>query len=133
MSTTLTVGATVVTMGPDLFWSDEHTWVPVAQTVERTLSGAIVIDAAVNSEAGRPITLQSRDAQASWQAYSVLQSLKTWWATPGQQMTLVFRGFSYLVVWRHQDDRALEAEPVVDYSDPAGADFYLITLRLMKV
>ena len=44
MAKTLTVGATVVTLHDDMFWSDEHSWSVVEQVQERTLTGALDIE-----------------------------------------------------------------------------------------
>lgn len=50
----ITLGALVLPSG--LVWSDEFAWTPVAQNIERTLTGALVIEEATKT-AVRPITL----------------------------------------------------------------------------
>jgi hypothetical protein len=59
--------------------------------------------------------------------------LRSWAAVAGREMTLTLRGASYQVIFRHQDGAAIEAEPIVHYSDVDGADSYKITLRFMEI
>lgn len=130
MSISLTVAATTVTLHPDLRWNDEF-WSPVAQTETRAITGNSIIQVAP-LVGGKPITLAPDDDSSAWTPLSVLNQLRTWAATPGQLMTLSLRGVDYTVLWRHQD-KAVEANPLVHYSDTAGEDFYLATLRFIEV
>lgn len=132
MTISLTVGATVVSLIDDLYWADEYAWSPVRQAEDRSLTGALIIDNGGMQE-GRPITLKPVDPASAWLRRSVLEQLKTWAATPGQQMTLLLGASVHTVIWRHQEPPALSAEPVVHYSDIAGEDFYLATLKFQKV
>lgn len=132
MSTTLTVGATVVSMTDDFLWADEFQWFPVEQSTERTLTGGLVVDVRAMT-GGRPITLKGADDKSSWIPRAVLSQLTTWLGTPGQQMTLVLRGVSYTVIWRHHEAPALDASPVIDFSDIGPDDWYRVTLKLMVV
>lgn len=130
MSTTLTVGPVTVTVHPDLQWADEFSWHPVEQAVERTLTGALVVDTRPRVS-GRPITLRPGDDKAAWMARETIEALQAWAATPGQVMTLSLRGVTYSVIWRHHDAPALDAIPVIGYSDVDSADYYRATLKLM--
>lgn len=130
MTISLTVGVTVAVLSPDLFWSDEN-WSPVEQTAVRTVTGAIVLSSSLKV-AGRPITLGPQDADSAWMYLPVLTQLRTWAATPGQQMVLSLRGVNRAVVFRHQDI-AIEATPIAHYSDTDASDYYLVTLRLMEI
>lgn len=132
MSITLTVGATTLPLHADLQWVDEHGWNPVEQRVERSLTGALVIDVMTRLH-GRPITLQPEDDRSAWMARSVVDQLQSWADAAGQQMTLNLRGTNYTVVWRHHEPPALAAKPVLHYSDVDSADRYLVTLKLMVV
>lgn len=130
MSITLAVGPTTVNLPPDLFWPDEN-WSPVEQAVQRTITGGLVVSAALRST-GRPITLQPEDESSAWLTQAVLAQLRTWAATPGQAMTLTLRGVARSVIWRHQDG-AIEALPVAHYNDVDAADYYRATLRFMEI
>lgn len=130
MSTTLTVGATTVALSDDLSWTDEFDWQAVEQTTQRSLTGALLIDYRVKT-LGRPITLSGADAQAAWLTRAVVAQLYAWACAPGQDMTLVLRGVTYTVMWRHEQPPAFTATPVVDFNDPGAADWYRVTLKLM--
>jgi hypothetical protein len=132
MSITLAVGATSVTLNPDLYWSDEHNWWPVEQTSQRTITGAIVVSSAERI-AGRPITLEPEDDSSGWMPFALVAQLRNWAAEPGQVMVLTLRGTARDVIFRHQDGPGLEPTPVVHYSDVDDADFYRVTLRLMEI
>lgn len=135
MTTTLAVGATVVELSDDLFWSDEHTWHPVEQTAQRTITGALIISVATRL-AGRPITLEPEDDDSAWMTKATLDQLGNWAAVPGQIMVLTLNGIERDVIFRHQDGAGVEARPVVHWgnsSAPESTDWYRVTLRLMEV
>jgi hypothetical protein len=43
------------------------------------------------------------------------------------------RGVARTVMFRHQDGEAVNASPVVHYSDVVSGDYYRATLRFMEV
>ena len=133
MSLTLSDGSTTLTLNPDLYWSDENNWHAVEQAVERTITGALVVQAAARI-AGRPITLEPIDDEAAWMTRADVTVLRNWAAAPGKTMTLTLRGKAREVIFRHQDG-GFEARPVIQYRDghELPADFYLCTIRLMEI
>ena len=131
MSITLSAGGTTVALDPDLLWSDEHSWHPVEQSVERSITGAQIISVATRI-GGRPVTLQPEDDSSAWMHYSDLAQLKAWAVQPGLVMQLTLRGEARDVLFRHQDT-ALEAIAVVHYSDVLDADWYRLTLRFLEI
>ena len=133
MSLTLADSGTTLTLNPDLYWSDEYNWNPVEQAVERTITGAQVIQAAARV-AGRPITLEPEDDGTAWVSRSHVEALRNWAAVPGKTMTLTLRGVARTVIFRHQDG-GFEARPVIQFRDghELPADFYLCTIRLMEI
>ena len=131
MAKSLAVGATVVALPEDLLWSDEHDWSAVDQVSERSITGALVVNAGLKV-GGRPITLQSPDEGSAWITGAALAQLKAWAQLPLQNMTLVLGATTRTVMYRHEDG-ALQAFPVVDYSDIGPDDYYTITLRLTDV
>jgi hypothetical protein len=131
MITTLSDGTTTVVLPADLYWSDEATWTPVEQSVERTIAGAIVIDAGTKV-GGRPITLAPYDDQSAWMQNADLDQLRVWAQVPLKVLTLNRGGTIYSVMFRHQD-QALDVRPVVFYSDADSTDNSLVTIRLMDV
>ena len=132
MTITLAVGATTVTLNPDLYWADEHNWHPVEQTSERTITGALVVQAGTKTK-GRPITLQPEDESSAATSLTDLTQLRNWAAVPGQELTLTLRGVSRTVIFRHHDGSAIEARPWVHWSDVQSTDWYLATIRLMEI
>ena len=128
---TLSDGTTTLELNPDLRWSDEDNWHPVAQSVERTLTGALDIQVAA-LQAGRPVTLEPEDDGSAWMPSSSVAQLRNWAAVPGQQLLLTLRNVSRTVLFRHQDG-GLETRPVVHYRDRVAEDWFLVTIRLMEI
>lgn len=128
---TLSDGTDTIALHPDLFWSDEDNWHPVAQAVQRTITGALDIQAAALNK-GRPITLEPEDDSSAWMTSTIVQQLRNLAAVPGQQMVLTLRGVSRTVIFRHQDG-GFEAKPVIHYRDRVPGDWYLCVIRLMEI
>ena len=131
MSITLAYGTTTITLHPDLLWIDEHTWTPIQQAAERSVTGAMLIEYGVKT-AGRNITLQPEDSNSAWLPRSTLDALKAAMAIPGQEMTLSIRGTAYTVIFRHLDG-PIEAIPVVHFNDADPDDWFSVTLRFMEI
>lgn len=130
--TTLSDGTTTVTFSDDLVWADEFAWAPVAQSVDRSITGSLIVQAGA-MVAGRPITLAAEDDSSGWLTRGALDQFKVWAAIPGRTLTLVYRGESRSVIWRHQDT-AINAAPVVFFSGPVQTgDYYRATLRFMEI
>lgn len=132
MSITLQYLSTVLALPDDLYWADEAAWHPVEQTSTRTITGALVVQAAERI-AGRPITLQPEDGASAWMTRATLDTLRSWAAAPERVMTLTLRGIDREVIFRHQDGSAIDAQPIVHYSDVQNEDFYSATLRFMEI
>jgi hypothetical protein len=127
---TLSDGASVITLD-DLRWIDELAWSPVRQEVDYSITGALVVHVGT-MQAGRLITLQSPDQLSGWINRSALVQCRAWAATPGQVLTLMHDGATYSVAWRTHDT-AIDADPLVPFSDTSAADLYRVTLRLMTI
>lgn len=132
MSITLTVGATTVTLPGGMQWVDADDWHPVQQAVERSVTGALIIDVKA-TPTGRHISLQPVDPSAAWMPRADLDQLKAWAASAGLQMTLNVNGVPFTAIWRHHTPPALSATPVVFYDDAGSGDFYLVRMNLMDV
>lgn len=128
---TLTYQGTPLTLPDDLDWTDEHSWSPVVQEANHTLSGTLVVETA-EKLAGRTITLESADDRA-WLPYTSVQTLRAWAAIPGAEMTLVLRGQSRQVVFRHQDAPAVEAWPILFKASYQTDDWWRVNLKFMEV
>jgi hypothetical protein len=132
MTISLNDGTTTITLPSDLYWEDEASWAPVEQSIERTITGALIVNVASRS-GGRLITLKPEDEGSAWVTRSVLEQLRNWAAVPGKTATLTLRGTTRSVMFRHHDGSALEASPVVHFNDVDSGDYYRCTIRLMEL
>ena len=114
----------------DLDWEDEFGWEPVGQVITPTLSGAIVVEEAVQSE-GRPITLRS-DGEA-WVRRSIVLELQALAAVQSLRMQLHLNGRIFTVIWRRESGGGFEAKQLYRIADPDTQTPYEITLRLLEV
>jgi hypothetical protein len=130
MSITLTRSATTLTLPDDLLWTDEYGWPAVEQRQQYSVAGALVVEAAAK-QAGRTIRLEAGDDYA-WMPRSLLDTLLSWAALPGEQMALLLRGVTHTVVFDHAAG-AIDAQPAWPVSDPASDDPYVVSLRFLKV
>jgi hypothetical protein len=130
MATTLTYGVTTLTLPVDMLWSDEFSWPAVQQSQQYTIAGSLVIEATAKLS-GRSITLSAGDDYA-WTTRATLDTLRTWSLLPAQTFSLLYRGVTHSVIFDHAAG-AIDARPIIDYSDPDNTDDYAVTLRFIKV
>lgn len=128
--TTLAYLATTVTLPNDLTWPDEFTCRMVEQKTTYSVTGALLVESKAK-QTGRTITLQS-DGASAWLSRTNVAALYGFAGVAGAVMTLVLRAVTYSVVFDHANG-AIDATPVVDYSDPDPADGYVVTLRFLTV
>lgn len=128
----MSITLNAITLHPDLHWVDENQWYPIEQSTARTLTGALVISTSVRTS-GRPITLAPEDDSSAWMHREVVDDLRNLAVLPGEVMTLTLRGVTRNVIFRHHESPALEAVPIVHYSDVQDPDWYRVTLKLMEV
>lgn len=122
----------------DLQWTDEIKWGVVDQTVEYSLTGALLIQEGVKQK-GRPITLIAADNMA-WLTRiegDTLQSLRN---SPGLVMTLKFVHktnpllvrFSYNVMFRHAEG-GVELENIKNFDQYEDDAWYIVkSLKFME-
>lgn len=132
MAVTLTDGTTTVELHADAYWADETAWHPVEQTVQRTITGALIVSAGLRIK-GRPVTLQSIDENSAWVKRTVVDALRNWAAVVGQQLTLTLNAQTYTVIFRHHEPPALIADPVKFQREVDAEDWFTVVLRLMEV
>ncbi len=131
MEITIVADGTTVTLPPDTLWIDRHSWTPVEQMVNTSITGAAIIDVGTRVN-GRPITLQS-DPEHAWMVYGTVNQLKAWGATPGKQMALTIGTDTFQVIFRHQDKPAIDVTAVVDYSNIDALDWFFGTLKFTEI
>lgn len=125
-------GATTIALDEALLWTDEWSWAPVRQVVERSLTGGLLVDVQ-GMAGGRPITLAGVVPDRAWVRRDAIAQMAAWAAVPGQVMTLTLRGEAHQVMWRHQDGVVIEAEAVMPTTEVAADDDYRVTLRFFEV
>ncbi|MCS4509134.1 hypothetical protein [Xylophilus ampelinus] len=131
MSITLTYAGTTVPLPADLRWVNELEWQPVAQTAERSITGALVLDF-LQLSGGRPITLQGGDDHA-WDSRAAMLLLQAWASIAGAAFTLNLRGETFQVVFA-REEAALAGVLVVDYCDPTDEHPYCsLALRFLEI
>lgn len=129
---TLSDGTTTVTLPADLEWSDEYAWQPVEQSIEFSVTGAVIIEHSTRL-AGRPITL-SGDSNRCILTRATLDQLDTWAGTTAQQLTLTLRAVARTVLFAQPN--AIEATQLVAGApiDSVGGGRYTnITLRFVEI
>lgn len=121
-----------ITLPEDLIWSDEYDWSNVVQSVQKSLTGALVIQEASQAK-GRLITLRG-GIDAAWITKSVADSIKAKVDTVDLTMTLNFHGTPYQVKFSRQGNKSpFETSQVYELANPDSEHLYGFTLRLMEV
>ena len=131
MAITLSDGVVVLPLPDDLIWADQHTWSPVAQTVETSISGALLVDTGLRVSS-RPITLEGGESHA-WMPLATVSQLKAWAAVPDKELNLNLRGALFNVIFRHHDAPAIDVLPVIDYAAQDAQDWFFGALKFMEI
>lgn len=134
MTITLKYDDTTLPLDDDLLWVEELQSQGVTQTVDDSLTGAIIVQVDGSADkAGQSITLQPEDDESAWMIREDMVVLKAWSQIAGAQFDLVLHGVTYRVMFRHQEKPAFDAKPVVHFSDVEAGDYYLPTFKFMTV
>ena len=136
MSISLTpLGGTAVALPPDLLWVNEFGWSALAQSKERGITGALIVDVAPRV-AGRSVILQG-GVNSGWLTRSCLKQLQILASQPAAQFDLSWNGEVLRVAFDHGSEESsppVFASPVVEYSDPLDGDLYhSLQLRFMTI
>ncbi len=126
-----------IVLSDDLEWPDEFLWSPVAQQIEVTSGGSLLVEEQAQLK-GRPITLQSgtsgktRWGVATRETVEAIQALVDTPAEDPMELELA-DGRTFDVRWRHVS-LGFEARPIRDAVLPqADSALYTITLRFFEV
>lgn len=113
-----------------MLWVDEFNWSAVEKTIERSITGAQVIDAAARV-AGRPITLEAVEDQG-WIRRATLLAVRALADAPdGEYPLKLADGREFTVQFAAEDP--IEAQPVSRPELPESTHPYVATLRLITV
>ncbi len=130
----ITLGA--FTLPPTLVWEDEIPWSPVEQTVERSLTGALIVQEAVKL-GGRPITLTGQsDGNQHTGGISRSALIALWDAliVPGTSWTLTLHDGRTFQVIARADPLEADPLPAVGSLPPAAPpDHHWYLIRSLKL
>ena len=113
-----------------MLWVDEFNWSAVSKSVDRSITGAQVIDVSLLI-AGRPITLQAVETQG-WIRRTTLQRVQALADEPqGEYLLVLADGREYRVQFAASDPIA--AAPIARPELPSDIHPYVATLRLITV
>lgn len=127
-ATTITQGATTVTLDYPLLWVDEFSHRHVEQTRRITVTGAQIVQAGAR-QAGRPVTLSS----GGWVRRAQLLQLQTWREQPGLVLQVSPRGDPAMSCAFDHESGAIDAQMVRPWAFPAVDEYYAVTLRFFTV
>lgn len=113
-----------------MLWVDEFDWSAVSKSVERSITGAQVIDV-VECIAGRSITLQGVEDQG-WIRRDVLLSVQALAQQPAGEFLLRLADGREFTVQFSADD-PVSAEPLSRPELPPDSHPYIATLRFITV
>lgn len=117
--------------GDQLEWVDEWDWDPVAQTQDRSLTGALIIQEGQKLY-GRPITLSSNGA--AWFTLATVRLLEALRDQLGIVMQLTLpTGAQHYVTWNRAAGAPVQATPLFRTVNPGPDWLYELTLRLITV
>lgn len=130
MSTTHhTLGLVQIPRG--MVWVDEFDWHEVQSEAEYSLTGALLIDAALR-QAGRTITLQGIES-AGWITRATLQAMYALAQAPDATYTLTLADTRTFTVRFAPGGAPITATPVARPELPPSHHPYVATVRLIEV
>jgi hypothetical protein len=113
-----------------LIMENDITPIGVRSTVEKTLSGALVIWEQAE-QAGRSFDLVG-GSDFGWLTRATLLNLRSIASVPGATYTLIMEGITSTVRFRNEDAPAVTATPIIGRPNPDGADWYSdVVVKLM--
>ncbi|AMO58269.1 hypothetical protein GZ77_21310 [Endozoicomonas montiporae] len=121
-----------VTLPDDLLWVNEYDWNPVKQNLDRSLSGALLVQEQAASY-GRPIELSGGE-EAGWVDRATVEQLLALSLIPNKVMTLTtadLRAFS--VIFDRSGGAPIEARQIMPFAYPDDSYQYSLSIRLLTV
>lgn len=115
-----------------IVWVDKFDYAPIAQRVDRTLGGKLVVYRA-QLVAGRPITLESLEDQGCV-TLEIVEQLQALSESFGAVYTLQIGAESFQVAFRHEEPPAFSATPAaISRSVPLSGDLFRVSIKLHTV
>lgn len=123
-----------VSLEDGFLWSDEFDWKPIEQKLERSITGAAIIQEG-RKQSGRPITLNPADNGMGWIKLRDLRKVQAW-SVHHEKFTLEFEWphdtRQFEVIFNHEAG-ALEAKPVKGIPAISLDDYLNVTLRFLEL
>jgi hypothetical protein len=123
-----------VSLEDGFLWSDEFDWKPIEQKLERSITGAAIIQEG-RKQSGRPITLNPANDGMGWIKLRDLRKVQAW-SVLHEQFTLEFEWphdmRQFEVIFNHEAG-ALEAKPVKGIPAISLDDYLNVTLRFLEL
>jgi len=122
-----------ITLPIDLIWSDEYGFSHVTQNVKKSLTGALIIQEAIQPK-GRKLGIKGGQ-DAAWIDRSTADLLQAKVDTVDLTMTLIWHGVSYQVRFdRSGNTSPILLQEIYELADPDADHVYSITvLKLFEV
>lgn len=122
-----------VELNPSLYWAERLTSYEVAQTARRTLGGRLVINSAPLYEGGLVTLVATQDT--GWINTGMMSVLRAKASIPGLVMYLTFHEelIQVPVVFRHHEPPALELVQLTPKKLLEPRDYYIGTIKLIRV
>ena len=128
----MTILLDAIALPDDLIWVNEYGWSKVNQNVQKSLTGALIIQEASQTK-GRTFTLKG-DAGSAWITKSTLDLLKAKYDTPDLTMVLSYYGTSYNVMFdRSGNTSPLSADHIYEVADPQDDHVYSLQINFIEV
>ena len=120
-----------LTLPDNFIWVNEFDWSPVAQSTERSLTGALIVSESQKIY-GRSIVLG--DGENSWLTLAELNALFALSEQLAHKMPLTLTdGRSFTVIFDRSDSSPIEAIPLFPHSNPSHEDIYAVVIRLLTM
>lgn len=119
-----------ITLPFDLVFTNEFAWSPITQSVNKSLSGALIVEEHKQLK-GRRIILDG-GTDGGWIDRATLLLLKAKMDTVDLQMVLDVDGNSYNVIF-DQSNNPIDARQIIECSDPTATSQYHIKLSFIEV
>jgi hypothetical protein len=127
---------TSMALPTNLLWTNELDWINATAKVDRSLTGALIIQSAAKV-LGREIDLEPADDEMSWIQRPGLLLLREWANTPDRRLKLVIQyddsaDREFIVRFRHEDN-PVQAVPVYRWQANDANAWYRVTIKLMEI
>lgn len=114
-----------ITLPDDLLWINEFDWNPVEQNVERSLTGALLVQESQLSH-GRSIAL-SGNGEAGWVSRLTVKNLYALAKAANTTMSLTLPdGRQFSVIFHRANGSGVETRQLIPFAYPDDDDLYLL-------